>query len=279
MTWNRLNQVRGLRDRRTPRFVLVLGLTLAAASLGYPGECRAQISTSTDRGVHYRWSQQTPPGMIGSWQLQRGIGPVGYTQPVRVAGPAGLSVDFGSGTLPAPRGVSLTVGQVHRFQITGLPNAPGESLWPTIEIIDRLHPPVGSEDQFPILVVIEPEEIEMARTGALVTKVIYLENPDRALALDGSAERQSVYDVGPNRNPIQVADLFGRPVAILRMGSWVPTAQIGRTARAGQAITGLDARATNFDHGAAVVPAQFPGAVSPQRMGIPLSQARDRVYR
>jgi len=272
----RKSQTGGFRHGRTPRLFLVLGLWVAGASLVRPGPCQGQTAATGDRGVHYRWSQETPPGVIGSWQLLRGVGPAGYTQPVRVTGPAGLVVNFGTGAVPAPTSVSLTVGQVHRFQMTGLPDAPGEELWPTIEIIDRLHPPVGSEEQFPILVALEPEEIEMARLGALVTKVIYLEEPDKALPYDGSGDRLSVYDVGPNRNPIQVADLFGRPVAIVRVGSWAPTVPAGQAA---PMVNEADRVSTTFPRGEAVVPVRAAATVPGPAYGVPTSQARDRIYR
>lgn len=275
MGWNRKVQTGGRRDQRAPRLCLPIAIGLVGFGLALPRSCWAQTTVSNDQGVHYRWSQQTPPGMIGSWQLQRGVGPVGYTQPIRLVGPPGLVADFGSGQVPVPSTVALSVGQMHRFHITGLPEAPGDSLWPTIEIIDRLHPPVGSKDQFPVLVEIEPEEIEMARAGALVTKVIYLEEPDRALPTVGGGDQLPVLDVGPDRNPIQVADVFGRPVAILRLGSWAPLDNRLTT----QAIPGIASEPRPFGRGTAVVPASYPEAAGTAPVNVPLSQVRDRVYR
>lgn len=235
---------------RAPRFVLrsaVARLWIVGASaicvgslaLVLPGTCQAQ-EVPPPGSVHYQWTGQTPPGVVGTWQLRRGVGPAGYFQPVQIVGPKGLRVDFepavgnihpspgewGSkkGATAAPALAGLLVGPAYRIQLSGLPDHPNRSLWPTIEVIDRLYPPVGSEPKFPIPIEFTQEEIDAALEGRMITKVIYLEEPDRALPLERVAGRLPVFDVAPGRDPLKAADVFGRPMAIVRLGKRVPLA-------------------------------------------------------
>ena len=53
-------------------------------------------------------------------------------------------------------------------------------MYPTIEVINRLYPPQGLENHFPVPVHFTLEELEMALSGRMVTRVIYLEDPQSA---------------------------------------------------------------------------------------------------
>ena len=117
---------------------------------------------------------------------------------------------------------SLEVGRVYRFRISEVSNNPGESLYPTVELIDRLHPPSGLEQRYPIRIVIPKEDIEMALQGRFVTRVVYLENPRDPRSLPIGRGDQKYFDALPGENPIQVADEIGRPMAIVRIGSRTP---------------------------------------------------------
>jgi hypothetical protein len=128
-------------------------------------------------------------------------------------------------TLPLTdsRVVSLRVGSVYRLKIGDLVDFPGAELYPTVELIDRLHPPRGREIEFAIPISLTAEEISLALDGRLVTKVIYLEQPDRATPSPGSnAARSRIAD--PRDNPIALADEAGRPMAIIRIGGRAPDA-------------------------------------------------------
>lgn len=200
---------------------------LAAVALLAAGPAAAQGPP-----VHYRYdSHQWPPGAIGQAQLQRG-GPIaGYFQPVEIRGPEGLGIWLAEGGMfqppePVPVKVGMLVGQVYRFKVTGIHLQPGAEIYPTIEVIDRLYPPAGAEWRHPIPIELTQEELEMALAGKLVTRVIYIEDPEQALPVAEDAEpHQRYYEVGSEDDPLQVADLWGRPVAILRLGSRVPDAQ------------------------------------------------------
>jgi hypothetical protein len=63
--------------------------------------------------------------------------------------------------------------------------------------------------------------MEYALAGRFVTRVIYLEDPQRPIPASDAGSQFS-FDVAPGDNPLQVADGLGRPVAILRIGGRLP---------------------------------------------------------
>ncbi len=207
---------RGSRIAGKPTLVLLALLGLAASG-------RAQ-----EPAVHYWYQGEMPPGAIGCRQLQRG-GPLpGFFQPVEIKAPAGVSISLAvanqfSAPQPAPRRVGLLIGSVYRFRVTNipLPQAEGLEVYPTIEIIDRTYAPVDQQVRFAIPVEIVLQDIDLALQGKFVTRVIYVENPRRALPTR-TANGQSWFDVPPGRDALAVADELGRPVAILRLGGRVP---------------------------------------------------------
>lgn len=177
--------------------------------------------------VHYEHAGVMPPGAIGGRKLLRG-GPLpGYFQPVEISGPEGLLVaTVANGAFDEPQGaplrVGLLIGGVYRLRVTNIPLQPGFEVYPTIEVIDRLYPPVGQEFKFPIPVDLSQEELEMALEGRFVTRVIYLEDPEAAEPIARDADEQAYFEVQAGDDPLAVADTLGRPVAILRMGARVP---------------------------------------------------------
>lgn len=188
-------------------------------------------------GASCAWSQQPPihyfhradmaPGAVGFGQLQRG-GPLpGYFQPVRITAPQGCRIALAAaGTFApadqAPVTVGLLVGRVYRLKVSNIPAYEGLEIFPSIEVINRLYPPPGQEVRFPVPVELTRAELELALRGQFVTRVIYLEDPRRALPHRSDPKQQRYFDVGPNQEPLRVADELGRPMAIVRIGSRVP---------------------------------------------------------
>ncbi|MDD4269542.1 MAG: DUF11 domain-containing protein [Pirellulaceae bacterium] len=195
---------------------------VVAAVLSLAGRAPAQ------QNVHRLYHAMMPPGAIGSMQLARGGPLVGYFQPVLIKGPAGVLAAMAEGggfaeAETAPIRVGLLIGQVYRLRVMNIPLNPGAEVFPTIEIIDRLHPPAGQEERFPIVVEISHDDIMKALQGTYLTRVIYLEDPQLALPA-AHAGLQPSFDLPPGQDPLAVADQIGRPVAILRMGGILPTA-------------------------------------------------------
>ena len=181
----------------------------------------------TARGMFQLHRADLPPGVVGQGQIRRGGPLAGYFQPVRIIPPEGARVGLLQGRRfdrPAagPRLVGMLIGPVYRLKVTGIPQHPGEEVYPTIELVNRLYPPPGLATRFPIPVHLTLEEIEMALRGQFVTRVVYLENPDHALPVRENDQTQRVFDVARRQDPLQAADQLGRPMAIVRIGSRVP---------------------------------------------------------
>lgn len=212
-------------------------MLLLVVALMPAGSCWAQAprQPSSSRqlpGVHYLMDARFPPGTVASAQAARRPSPVGTFQPVSVSGPQGLQVALAKDgqflpTLEAPVKTAMMVGAVYRFRVTHIPFRPGAELYPSVEIIDRVCAPLGREHRFPIPVVLTEEDLRNALSGALITRVIYVEDSEVAEPVAALPSEQRTTDVGPTDNALQVADQLGRPVAILRIGSRVPNSLQG----------------------------------------------------
>lgn len=191
----------------------------------------AAIAAAQQRPYHYFFRADMPPGAVGQAQLLRG-GPLpGYPQLVEISAPEGVEIALAAdGYFEPPQAVpfqaGLLVGQVYRLQVTRIPFHEGRELYPSVEIINRLYAPPGSETRFPIPIQLTQEELELALKGQFVIRVIYLEAPQGALPAVEDPKRQRYFDVGPGHDPLEVADGLGRPMAIVRIGSRVPDADL-----------------------------------------------------
>jgi hypothetical protein len=179
--------------------------------------------------VHWLHAGAMPPGAIGSSRLLRD-GPLsGYFQPVRIRAPKGarisLAEEGGFSETESNRVLAgMQVGSVYRFRVTEFGSEPGQAVFPTVEVIDRLYPPAGLALRYPIPIELTAEELELAARGNFVTRVIYLEDPNQALPTSQSDGEQPWADAPQGADPLVVADELGRPVAILRIGGRVPSA-------------------------------------------------------
>ena len=207
---------------------LIAAGVVAISGIAAPSAC-AQ-SMRQDRllpKVTYLQNSDSAPGVVGAGRLLRGGPVVGFFQPVEVSGPEKLEIALAQAgqflpPLPAPVKVGMLVGSVYRLRVTNIPLRPGEELYPTIEVLDRLYAPRGREHRFPIPVVLEQDDLLRALDGGMVTRVIYLEDSENASPIADEPGTQRVTDVPGNDNALQVADQLGRPMAILRIGSRVP---------------------------------------------------------
>ncbi len=175
-------------------------------------------------------NQMTPPGVAGLWAGAMGRADMHYFQPVQVRLPKGGQVTFYHPetrqplTVPSPAQAGFFVGPVYRFKISNLPDFPGVELFPTIELVDRLHPPPHLRQKYPIPLDLTQEDIELAVRDQLVTKILYIEQPDLALPEpEGDLIREE--NIPQNRNLMSEADMRGRPVMILRIGGRIPSPQ------------------------------------------------------
>jgi hypothetical protein len=251
-TWN---DVANTRLAGLARWLGRSGFALAVVALALP--CPALLAQKRQLpNVHYFLDAKGEPGVVAASQIARRVPGVGSYQAVEVSGPKGVQIALARDgqflhTLEAPVKVGMLVAAVYRIRVTGIPFRPGEELYPTIEVIDRLHAPVGREHRFPIPVVLEESDLRAALDGALVTRVIYLEDNEIAEPVAMPPGSQTVLDVGPMDNALKSADQMGRPVAILRIGSRVPA--------------NLQSDLTEFLYGC---PPWIPVAPAPSRQGL-----------
>lgn len=205
-------------------FVIVFASTFTTNSLAVAQQNQGSVPQGQ---VHYLLNADMPPGAVGQARLMR-RGPVhAYYQPVQIYGPEGAAIALATPSgfsEPSPRPVraGMQVGTVYRFQISGIPDQPGVEVFPSVEIIDRTYPPDGQAAMFPIPVHVDQDDLQQALAGRLVTRVIYLEDPQTALPLADQPGTQRSIDIRSDMDPLQEADRLGRPVAILRIGSRVP---------------------------------------------------------
>ncbi|WP_145370271.1 hypothetical protein [Maioricimonas rarisocia] len=185
-----------------------------------------------ESGYYYPLNQRLPLGKAAAWNATIHRGMYGHTQAVRFGLPSEGHISFFDGRAPqgvlthAPSQVGLLVGNVYRIKISGMPEFPGIELYPTIELLDRLHPPPGQEQNFPVPVTFTIEEIETALQDRMVTKVVYLEQPQVAAPFEQQGTPH-IEDLPPSSNLLEAADLRGRPIAIVRLGGRIPDANAG----------------------------------------------------
>jgi hypothetical protein len=188
-------------------------------------------TANAQRGVEYHQplSQNSPPGQAAAWMnYLRQYDPT-WLQPlsVEVAGGADVQVFSGStrpvGAAATPALIAVSVGHVYRLRIGNMPGFPGTEIYPSVELLDRLHPPQGRENEFPIPIIISAEDVRTALSGQLVTRVIYLEQPQIAQEQD-PLHREIPQSVLPSDNSLKEADRLGRPMVIIRIGGRQPSA-------------------------------------------------------
>lgn len=201
----------------------VFGLTCAIN-----GSRSSAQTRELPKNTYHLLNATAPPGVVASAQVAGRRKGVGTFTAVSIIGPKGTKVGLARDghflpAIDAPVTTGMLVGAVYRFHVTNIPDRQGEELFPTLEIIDRTYPQPGREHRFPIPIVMTEEDLQLALSGSLVTRVVYLEDSETADPVKSTPNAQMTIDVGPNENALRTADVIGRPVAILRIGSRVPT--------------------------------------------------------
>jgi uncharacterized repeat protein (TIGR01451 family) len=156
-------------------------------------------------------------------QIVRFQGPPGLVVQVLSPMPTPVSVGDGGGIIT----VGLRRGVGYRLRLTGITERPLAELYPVIEVVGHLHRPDGIDPgKYPIRVVFNQDDLDDAADRArLVTKIIYLEDPDQAIPLRMAKDQISVVTLNPTEPPLRVATALGRPVAIVRIGGRRPTGE------------------------------------------------------
>ncbi len=144
-------------------------------------------------------------------------------QPIELRGPAGMQVaietaDGWSATQAAPLRMGLVVGHAYRLRLTGLPGHEGRELFPSLRVLAKLTTPPGTAWRFPIEIVVDQDDIDLALTGSHVRRVVYSAcDPDLP-----DVNPAGWFDVKPGDDGLAVASTLGDPVAELVIGNRLP---------------------------------------------------------
>ncbi len=160
------------------------------------------------------------PALPPEVQVVRFQGPPGLT--VEVLAPAPVPVSIGDGQGISTVGLVRGVG--YRLRIGSIPERPDAELYPVIEVVGHLHRPTLIDPaKYPIRVVFNQDDLDDAVDRArLITKVIYLEDPDQAIPFRMAKDQIPVLTINPTEPPLQIATGLGRPMAIVRIGGRRP---------------------------------------------------------
>ena len=154
-----------------------------------------------------------------------------YFQHVHITAPEGTEIAPAAEgkfiePMAAPQYYALQMGKTYRFRLTNIPLMPGVELFPTVEILDRTHPPIGEELRHAVEIEFAKEDLYAALQGKFVTRIIYIENPETALPIASKdQEGQGYFDVATKANPNFLAQITGKPVEQDPKGNLEVTAQ------------------------------------------------------
>ncbi len=116
-------------------------------------------------------------------------------------------------------------GYVYRLKFVN-PANPAESVGGTLEVRGSIVPRPGMKYmEYPAVVGVNKSDVKVALGGGIISKVIYLENPEKALPLEQKANDPLEISADNEREALDLAREGGRVVAVLRVGGRVPTKQ------------------------------------------------------
>jgi uncharacterized repeat protein (TIGR01451 family) len=180
-----------------------------------------------------------PPALDPRVQIVRFSGPAGVS--VEVLAPPPTPVPVGDGAGLGTFGLERGVG--YRLRLSNITERPGAELYPVIEVVGHLHRPREIDPaKYPIRVVFTDDELwDVVDRGRLVTKVIYLEEPEQAIPIKLPKDLIPLVTLNPTEEPLKVARALGRVMAIVRIGGRKPTEEEINAGATGD--LGLDALA------------------------------------
>ncbi len=127
--------------------------------------------------------------------------------------------NFNSEPLITPGRTNFPQGGIYRLKLTNIRDHVGTELYPTLEIGPTNPRTAAFLAHAAIPVQFTDEDFDQVKAGNLVTKVIYLPDPEfQDLALPGVATLVSTR-LDPGENPVVEADRRGSIMAIIRMGN------------------------------------------------------------
>ncbi|HJZ55924.1 MAG TPA: hypothetical protein VKE74_13225, partial [Gemmataceae bacterium] len=209
----------------------MLTLVGSLAAGGPPGPIAPAPGQGPPAGVAGMPAGQAMPPMPPMMHLpQPGMGlPIpAPVLPAKVLVPQGVRVTAYPGSPLArmydtPTVLAFRPGYVYRLELSNLPYHPGETLYPEVEVRGTLVPRPGMKYMdYPFPLVFTPADIERALAGSVITKVVYLEDPDKAFPVEVGPDAPVELPNGSEQEAIKNALASGRLVAIVRLGAKKP---------------------------------------------------------
>ena len=179
---------------------------------------------------HLLIDSSAAPGAIGRKLLASGAIEQSTYQAVRILTPPEATVSTAVGDAFQPEVfqpmLGLLVGRAYRLKVVYQNEYEKHVVFPTVELIDRLDPPRGMEREFPVPIEFTVEDIKLAAEGNLVTRAVYVEDPDSAMPelYEQGKSSMPYFEARPGADPMLVANTLGRTIAIVRIGSRAPDA-------------------------------------------------------
>ena len=152
----------------------------------------------------------------------------------RVLAPAGVRVTAYPATpiartFEAPAVLGMRPGYIYRLELSTIPAYPGRSLFPEVEICGTIvpRPRMNYMDwQAPLLFT--TGDIDRAMAGTMVTKIVYLEDPEKAIPADATRDAPIELTDDSVQEAVRTAIENGRLVAVIRLGDKVPSVELLR---------------------------------------------------
>ena len=123
--------------------------------------------------------------------------------------------------LTAPKEYNFLQGQVYRLRLTRiLPNHPGKSFYPTLEVASGNPKTVMFLAHSTVPITFTNDDFDHAVAGNVVVKVVYLPDRDNQDFLTiGGAEEVNSTRLEPGLDPVAEAQRKGTVLAIIRLGN------------------------------------------------------------
>lgn len=143
---------------------------------------------------------------------------------VKLLGPTGMKATIYRGAAPgqtfeAPCTIGVRPGYAIRLALSGIPDFPGDTFFPTLEVRGSLFLANKLRNaDFPAALVFTTEDFARIRADATLKKIIVLERPDNAVPLATKPNEPFEFAVPVNGDPLQEARERGQPLLVMHMG-------------------------------------------------------------
>ncbi len=114
-------------------------------------------------------------------------------------------------------------GYVYKLKIDNIPGHPNEALYPSLEVRGSIVPRPGMRYmEYTAPLHFTRADLDRVLNGGVITKVIYLEDPLKAIPYESKPDRPIEVETLSEGDAIDEALSNGRVVAVLRLGDRVP---------------------------------------------------------